>query len=105
MMHDLEMPLALSRFQIDATETFAEQIIAGTMSAVEIGGWRLDGKIDKPEFFIDRDLGPHAGVSVGRPRIVLPGVVAEFTGLGNRIERPKKFAGLHVECANLTFRV
>ena len=41
MVHDLEVPLALAGLQIDADEALGEQVVAGPMAAVEIGGRRF----------------------------------------------------------------
>src|SRR6185295_11388612 len=92
MMHDLEVPFSLAGFQIDAHETLAEQVVAGTMAAVEIGGRRLDRQVDETGFLVHGDARPDAGVAVGRPRLVLPGVVAELAGAWNRVERPQHLA-------------
>ena len=77
-MDELEMPLALAGLQIDADEALGEQVVAGTMAAVVIGRRRFDRQVDQAEIFVDGDLRPDAGVAVGRPRLVLPRVVAEL---------------------------
>ncbi len=43
VMHDLVVPFALARLQIDAHETVAEEVVAGTVAAVEIRRRILDG--------------------------------------------------------------
>ena len=92
-------------FRSTATRRFAEQVVAGAMAAVEIRGRRFDRQIDQPGFRIDGDLGPDAGVAVDRPRVVLPGLVAELAGARNRVERPDQLAGAHVERARQPFGV
>ena len=94
VMHDLEVPLALAGLQIDADEAVAEQVVAGTMAAVEIRCRILDRQIHEAELFVDRDLRPDAGVAVDRPRFLFPRVVAELAGPRNRVERPQQLAGL-----------
>src|SRR5262249_7642797 len=49
--------------------------------------------------------GPDTGVAVDRPRLVLPRVVAELAGTGNRVEGPEQLAGLDVEGADQPLRV
>ena len=105
MVHHLEVPLPLTRFQIHANQAFAEQIVARTMAAVEVGRRRFNGQVNETEFFVDCDLSPHAGVAVCGPRIVLPCIVAELTGSRNRVERPKKFAAFHIKRAHLALAV
>src|SRR4030095_12394151 len=99
-MHELEVPLALAGLQVDADEAFGEEVVAGAMAAVVIGGRRFDRKITETELFIDRDLRPHADVAVARPRFLEPRVVAEITRARNRVELPDHLAGADVERAD-----
>ena len=105
VVDELVVPLALAGLQIDRDEAFAEQIVAGTMAAVVVAGRQLDRQIGQAELFVDADLRPHAGVAGVRPRVVLPGVVAELAGLGNRVEDPQPLAGAHVEAADVALDV
>src|SRR4029077_10712057 len=41
MVHQLEMPLALTGLEVKRYEACAEQIVAWTMAAVVIAGWEL----------------------------------------------------------------
>src|SRR5206468_7102657 len=100
VMHDLVVPFALARLQIDAHETVAEEVVAGTVAAVEIRRRILDGQIHEAKLFIDGDLRPHAGVAVDGPRFLLPRVVSEFTGTRNRVERPEQPAAADVPRAH-----
>ena len=70
------------------------------MAAVEVRRRRFHRQVDEAELFVDADLRPDAGVAVDRPRVVLPGVVAELAGTRNRVERPEQLAGAHVERAH-----
>src|SRR4029079_8250852 len=99
MVHELEGPLLLAGREIDADQALAVQVVARALAAVIIRGRRLDRQVYEPEFLVDADLGPHAGVAVDRPRVVQPGVVAFFTGPGNRVKRPDQLAGARVEGA------
>ncbi len=100
VMHDLEVPLALAGLQIDADQAFAEQVVAGTLAAVVVRGRDFDRQIDQAEFFVDGHLGPDAGVAVGGPGAVLPGVVAELARARDGVEGPEQLAGAGVEGAN-----
>ena len=105
MMHQLEMPLPLSCSQIDANEALGKQVVPGAVAAVVIRGGRLHRQVDQAQILIDRDLRPHAGVAVDRPRISLPRVVAELTGQRDGVERPQQLSGAHIERAHKAFRV
>ena len=105
MMHVLEVPFPLARFEIDADQRIPEQIVAGPVAAIDVLGGIFDRQIDEAEVLVDRNLRPHAGIAVDGPRLVLPGVVAELAGTRNRVERPEQLAGLHVERADEPFRV
>src|SRR5207249_3428689 len=98
-------PLPFPGFQIDTDEAFREQIVAGSLSAVVIGGGRFHRKVDQPELFVDRRVCPHARVARYGPRIVLPGLTPELTWSRDRVECPKLFAGACVERANQPFRI
>ena len=74
-----ELP-ALPSLQIDADDTIAKQIVSGTVPAVEVRRGVFHRQINKAEVFVRGDERPHAGVAVDRPRIVLPGVIADLTG-------------------------
>src|SRR5262249_47751589 len=52
MVNNLEVPLPLACFQIDADETLAKQIVPRPMPPVEVGCGRFDGQIDKPQFLV-----------------------------------------------------
>src|SRR5207237_10456415 len=85
-MHELEVPLALAGFQIDAHQAFRKQVVARTMAAIEIRGRRFDRQVDEPEVFVHADLAPDAGVAVLRPRSVLPRLAPELSGTRNGVE-------------------
>src|SRR5438067_1242921 len=99
-MHELEVPLALAGFQIDAHQAFRKQVVARTMAAIEIRGRRFDRQVDEPEVFVHADLAPDAGVAVLRPRSVLPRLAPELSGTRNGVELPELFAAAHVEGAH-----
>ncbi len=96
VMDDLVVPLLLAGLQVDAHQAVAVQVVAEAMTAVEVRRRILDRQVDEAEFFVHRDLRPHAGVAVVRPRLLLPRVVAEFAGTRNRVERPQHLAAAHV---------
>src|ERR1035437_764416 len=95
-MDNLVMPLALPGREIEADNGIAEQIISRTMAAIVISSWIFDGQVHEAEVFICRHLRPYPGVPVGRPRIVLPGIVPELAGARNRVEGPHQLARMDV---------
>ena len=82
VVHQLEVPLALAGLQVERDQALAEQTVARPMAAVVVAGRQLDRQITMPELFVDRHLRPDAGIAGVRPRILQPGVVAEFAGRG-----------------------
>ena len=105
VVHQLIVPLPLAGLQIDRDDALAEQVVAGPMTAIVVAGRRLDRQIRHPQFFIDGDLSPDAGVAGVRPRIVQPGIVAELARPRNRVEDPQPLARLDVESADVALFV
>src|SRR5947209_6539243 len=99
------MPAPVPGLQIDRDEALAEETVAGPMAAVIVAGRKFHRQIGEAELFIDGNLPPHAGVAGVGPRILFPGVVAEFARTGNRMEDPKALAGVYVEPAHVALLV
>src|SRR4029450_2949137 len=97
--------VAVTRLQHDATESPREQVVARPVATIEIGSGCFDRQIHETELLVDADLAPDADVAVGRPRSVLPRVVAELAGSRNSVELPELLPRAHVEGANKPFRV
>src|SRR6516164_8286968 len=105
MMHELEMPLPLTRFQVHGYEAFGKEIVARPVASVHIQRRRLYRKINEPRFGIRRDLSPHSSVAGPFPRSVFPRVIAELAGIRDGIESPDLPAGPNIERAHQPFRV
>ena len=105
VVHELVVPLPLAGLEIDGDEALAEQAVAGAMAAVVVAGRHLDRQIRQAELFVDRYLPPDAGVAGVDPRVLFPGVVAEFALLRDRVEDPEPLAGPDVEAADVPFHV
>src|SRR5207237_1758918 len=103
MVHQLVVPLPLTRSQIDRDETLAEQTVAGTMTAVVVARWQFNRQIRESELLVDRNLPPHAGIAGIRPRVALPRVVAELAETGNRVEDPEALSRADVEPGHVAF--
>src|SRR5438105_2470023 len=105
MMDELEVPLALSGFQIDAHEAVAKQVVARAMTTIEVRSGIFDRQVYEAQFFVDGNLRPDARVAVHRPRIVLPGFAAEVARSGDGVEPPQHFSRARVEGADKPFGV
>ena len=107
VMHELVVPLALPRLDIEREQRFREQrrlgrafFIAAAMATVIVAGRQLDGHVDDAELFVGAHLRPDAGVTgVGR-RIRIPRVVAGFALHRDGVENPDALAGTDIEAAN-----
>ena len=103
-MHALEVPHALAGLRVDRHDRLGEQVLAGTMTAVEIVRRRAERQIHVAELLVGRHVGPHVGAAGVGPRIVAPRLVAELALLRNRVNGPQLLAGAHVEAADVAAR-
>src|SRR5216684_3855073 len=104
-MHDLVVPLADAGRGIKAHERLREHVRAGTAAAEEIVARRAEGQIDEPAPGVERERRPDVRMSGVAPRVVAPGVVAEFTRLRDWTERPDLLARARIERANVARRI
>ncbi len=100
VVDELVVPDPLAGFQVERDQAFGEQVVARTMTAEEIVGGCLHRQIDDAELLVDAHLAPHADVAGVGPRVVQPGVIAEFAGPRNGVEDPHLLAGADVEAAH-----
>src|SRR5690349_7859664 len=75
------------------------------MSAVVVARGCLDRQVSHAEFFVHRDLRPHAGVTGVLSRALLPGVVPHLTLFRNRMEDPLALAGADIVAARIALVV
>ena len=99
------MPFPDAGLEVHSHQRLGEQIVAGPVAAVMIRCWRFDREIHEAELFVHGDLGPHAHISVRRPRVVFPRLAPVFSGTRNRVEPPDLLARPHVERAHEPLRV
>ena len=97
--------LRLPVFRSTATRLSANRLLPGPVSAVEVGGRRLDRQVREAELLVDGHLIPDADVAVVRPRVLFPRVVAELAGSRNGVERPEPLARADVEGLHEALRV
>ena len=72
------------------------------MAAIVVSRRGLDWQVDQSEFFIHRDLSPHAGVARLRCGIVQPCVRTKLVRQRNRVKDPEALAGADVICADIS---
>ena len=89
VVHHLKMPDPLTGGGIQTNQALREQIVAQPMPTVPVVGRGPDRQIHVAEFLVSAHDGPHIRVARIAPRVVLPGVVPELSGLGDRVERPE----------------
>src|SRR5262245_33250763 len=104
-MNDLVMPDALAGCAAHTTERVGEQVVSEAMTAVHVVRGARQREIREPEFFIRADERPEIRLARVRPRIVFPGLVADFSRPWNHAERPAWLAGAHVERLHVPWRL
>ncbi len=105
MVDELEVPLPLAGAQVDADQGLAEEVVAGTVAAVEVVGRGLHGKVGEAQVLVDGHLRPDAGVAVLLGRAAQPRVVPELTRFRDRVEDPQALARADVERADVALVV
>src|SRR5689334_20998901 len=78
VVQSLEMPHTLSSGSVETDETVREEIVAVTVTAIEIAGRCFERQIHVAALCICGESGPHASVAGVAPAIVLPCLVPEF---------------------------
>ena len=102
VMHDLEMPDALSGGRIEGKQRVRIEIVSGTIAAPKIGcGGSGRHKNDAP-LGVESGSGPGIGATANAPCIFGPAVHTELIGVWNRMEGPPHFTRVEVESANIT---
>src|SRR5207248_6322367 len=70
-----------------------------------VARWQLNRQVHESQFFVNRNLSPHACVAGVGPRILLPGIESELAGPRDRVEDPQPFARPYIEPANVTLHI
>src|SRR5438128_2040868 len=99
------MPQTFACPELDGDDAFAEQVVAGPITAVIVAGRHLDRQVRDPELLIDGDLRPDARVARVGGGLVLPCVRAELAGARDGMKDPEPLAGPHVEAADVPLDV
>ena len=104
VMHDLEVPQALSRARVEREQAVAEQIVALAIAAVEIVRRRAGRQKDDAVLLVEREIAPRVRAARVPEGILGPRLVSVFTGPRNRVERPHELAAEHVVRADVPRR-
>ena len=91
--------------RVQADQAVGEEIVAETVSAIEIAGGHFHRDVNIAQFFVAAERSPRAGVAGIFPGVFLPRFVAELAGMGNRAEGPQSLAGADVEAADVARHV
>src|SRR5688572_9022693 len=97
MVGDLEMPQPPAGARVERDDRFAEQVRALSLAAPVVITRRSDRDVDDAAGRVGGERRPGIGVADVLPRVLEPGLVAEFAGFGNGLEAPDALAGVHVE--------
>src|SRR5690606_31357858 len=105
VVNHLEVPLALTGFDVYSNQAVGEQVAARTVSAVAVTGCRFNRQVNNSQFRVAGHWSPYTGVTGDLSTVTQPGVVAELATFRNGLECPQMFAGADVECTYVTFYV
>ena len=100
-MHELVVPDALARLDVDADDRLREQVVARPVPAVHVVGGRGGRHVDVAELLVGREERPDGRVPAVLPRAVAPGVGAVFARLRDGVKDPLQLPGAHVERAHV----
>src|SRR5262249_19584427 len=104
MMDRLVMPDPLTGFGFKTDERLGEKGVAQPVGAVPVVGGSAGRNVEVSQFFVSAHDRPWIRGPGVFPRVVFPGLVAEFAGLRNRMKGPCGLAGANIECTNITAR-
>ena len=105
MMHRLKVPDALAGRRVEAHQAFREQIVPMPVPAIVIARRRAEGQVHVTQFVVGRHQRPYVCVAAIAPRLVLPGLDAEFALLRDAVETPLEGPRAHVVAPDVPGRV
>ena len=100
----LEMPKAFPCRSIERDHRISEDVVPEPLAAVEIECRRPGGDEDDAAFIINAHAAPVVRGAGGLPRVALPGLVAELTGMRDGVEDPCALARAYIKCADVAGR-
>src|SRR5215470_4056527 len=106
MMDCLEVPLHRPRRSIETNQRLCKQIGPRTAATIVIAAWCGGRQIQKTACLIERHRSPDVAVTVGLPRIVVPGLSARIPcRLRDYRKCPDAFAGARIDGLNVADRL
>ena len=96
VMHGLEMPQPLPRPGVEGKERIREEVGAEPRAAVEVGRRRSGRDVDNAATHVEGHAGPRVGTACRLPGGGGPGLVAEFSGVRDRMKCPANRSAAHV---------
>src|ERR1022692_2902755 len=103
MVDHLEMPDAAAGAGIESQKAIGEKIIAVAVGAIKVVLGARCGCVNHAVLLVQCEFTPDVGSADRSPRVLGPGLIAEFAGARNCVEGPDEFSGSHVECADVTW--
>src|ERR1700730_14313119 len=103
-MHSLKMPYPLAGLCIQGNQAIGEQIIANSITAVEVRHRGTGRDINDSTPGIERHTGPVVGGAAGLPRVPGPGLIAKLPRTRNGMKRPAQLSGAHIERPDIARR-
>ena len=97
VVDDLIVPRTFAGQASDAHERVGKDIVTEPVPTVHVAGRRRQRQIGQPLLLVGADERPQVRLAAVRPGVVLPGLAANLARTRNRIERPSRLAGAHVE--------
>ena len=95
-MHDLEVPALFAGLAVDRHQALGVEVVTKAMTTVEVARRCADRQIGEAELFVDGDHRPHIGIAAVAPRLVLPGLCALLSLLGDGVKDPRQGAALGI---------
>src|SRR5439155_2161211 len=101
VMNELIVPDSFPGLRVKTEKRIREQIVAEPMPSVIVGRGRVQRDVDVPQFLIGTVNRPATDLSRVRPRVPLPGLVAELPRPRNGIERPFELSRARIPGARI----
>ena len=102
VVHSLEIPLQLSGLCLERDDRISEEIVSFAVAAVVVAGRTAKHGVEKTALGVERHVeAPVVDAGAVLPAVAVPRIVADFAGLGHRMEFPDLLAGERVEGARV----
>src|SRR5579859_5025493 len=103
-MYALEMPDSFSCVGIERQQSVSEEIVADSVSAIEVEGRRSRRYVHNPAVGIERHACPVIGSAGSLPGIFRPRLIAKLAWMKIGMKAPTKSPGVDVERTDIARR-